>query len=59
MNTDKLQDIAGIISVLEKQCQDGVDIESNMQKMDKIISSLNMDELLTLAALMEDIDLQS
>lgn len=59
MNIDKLQDIAEKISVLEKQCQDGVDIESNMQKMDELASSLNIDELLTLAALMEDIDLQS
>jgi len=56
---DKLQDIAEKISVLEKQCQNGVNIELNMKKMDDIMSSLDIDEMIALAALMEDIDLQS
>lgn len=55
----KLQETAKKIASLEKQCQNGVNIKLNMKKMDEIMSSLSIDEMIALAALMENIDLQS
>lgn len=59
MNKVKLQEIAKSIKDLEIQCQNGVDIEKNEEKMEQLMFSLNFEELLTLAAYMEDIDLQN
>lgn len=59
MNIEKLQETAKKIAYLEKQCQNGVDVKYNMQKMYDLISSLDINEMITLAALMENIDLQS
>lgn len=56
---EKLQEIAKKIVELEQQCQNGVDIDLNMEKMDEIMSTLTIEEMLTLAALMEEYDLQN
>ena len=54
-----MQAIADFIKDLEIKCQQGVDIEENEKKMEQLMSSLSMDELLTLAIYLEDIDLQN
>lgn len=59
MNKVKLQEIAKSIKDLEIQCQNGIDIEKNERKMEELMLSLNFEELLILAAYMEDIDLQN
>ena len=59
MNKEKLQEIAKSIKDLEIQCQNGVDIEKNMEKMEQLMLTLSIKELLTLAAYLEDIDLQN
>ena len=59
MNKVKLQEIAKSIKDLEIQCQNGVDIEKNERKMTELMTSLDFGELLTLAAYLEDIDLQN
>ena len=59
MNIEKLQETAKKIAFLEKQCQKGVDVKFNMKEMYDLMSSLDIDEMITLAALMENIDLQS
>lgn len=59
MNIEKLQETAKKIAHLEKQCQNGVDVKFNMKEMYDLMSSLDIDEMIALAALMENIDLQS
>ena len=59
LNKVKLQAIAKSIKDLEIKCQKGVDIDENEKKMAELMSALSLDELLTLAVYLEDIDLQS
>lgn len=59
MNIEKLQETAKKIAHLEEQCQNGVDVKFNMKEMYDLMSSLDIDEMIALAALMENIDLQS
>lgn len=54
MNKEKLQALAKTIKGLEDECQNGVDIEENTTKMEKLMSSLSFEELLTLADYLEE-----
>lgn len=44
----KLKRVASELATLEKQCQDGINVQENMSKMARMIEEFSLEELLML-----------
>lgn len=44
----ELKKVASELAILEKKCQDGIDVQENMLKMARMIEKFSLEELLML-----------
>ena len=54
MDKKKLENIVKQIEILENECQAGIDIDANIEKMNALLTDLSLDEMFEVAIILEE-----